>query len=211
MKARYLVANGKKSFIAYCSWMEIFDELSDEEAGQLVKHLFKYVNDLDPVCEDKLIRTNFISIRQSLKRDLKKWDKYIEKQTINGQKGGRPKKPKETQETQAFILKPKKADSVSDSVNASTKEQFMIFKSLISEEAHVLWRESLYMKHKLKPQTLELILDKFIIHLLSTEKEHNSIQEFKSHFLHWCNRIEPEGKIDQYKKQHEVIDTNQRI
>ncbi len=205
------MANGKKSFIAYCSWMEIFEELSDEEAGQLVKHLFKYVNDLDPVCEDKLIRTNFISIKQSLKRDLKKWDKYIEKQTINGQKGGRPKKPKETQKTQAFISKPKKADSVSVSVNASTKESFMLFKHQISQKDHESWRESFYILFKLKPKTLETILDKFINHAIAGETNYTSFREFKIHFRNWCAIIETKGKLDGYKKQPEVLDRSQKL
>jgi hypothetical protein len=42
------MAEGKKSFIAYADWLETFEELTDEEAGKLVKHLFRYVNDQDP-------------------------------------------------------------------------------------------------------------------------------------------------------------------
>ena len=42
------MAINKKSFVAYCDWIESFEELSNEEAGKLVKHLFRYVNDLDP-------------------------------------------------------------------------------------------------------------------------------------------------------------------
>ena len=110
------MANGKKSFIAYCDWIETFDELEDDEAGRLVKHLFRYVNDQDPEAPDRLTKMLFIDLRRALKRDLKKYEGYIEKQRENGAKGGRPKK---TQKTQAFISKPKKADSVNvtDSVN----------------------------------------------------------------------------------------------
>ena len=66
------MATGKKSFIAYCDWLETFEELDDAEAGRLVKHLFRYVNDLDPQTEDKLTKMTFIPIKQTLKRDLKK-------------------------------------------------------------------------------------------------------------------------------------------
>lgn len=116
------MAKDKKSFVAYCDWIESFEELSDEEAGKLVKHLFRYVNDLEPESPDRLTKMCFIPIKQSLKRDLKKYDNYIQKQIQNGKKGGRPKKPTDiikTQKTQAFFQKPKKADSVivSDSVN----------------------------------------------------------------------------------------------
>ena len=129
------MSNGKKSFIAYCDWIETFEELSNEEAGKLVKHLFKYVNDLAPESSDKLTKMCFIPIQQSLKRDLKKYDKYIDKQKVNGSKGGRPKKnPTEPKKPKPFLenpTEPKKADSVSvsvsDSVNVSDKEEKEIY------------------------------------------------------------------------------------
>ena len=113
------MAENKKSFVAYCDWQETFEELSDEEAGKLVKHLFNYVNDKNPETSDKLTKMCFIPIKQSLKRDLKKYETYKEKQSINGKKGGRPKNPTLSEITQPFIEKPKKADSVSVSVSVS--------------------------------------------------------------------------------------------
>ena len=104
------MANGKKKIIIYADWMDSFNELTDEEAGKLIKHLFAYVNDKNPILNDRLLKMVWIPMQQTLKRDLKKWEQYIEKQTVNGAKGGRPKK---TQKTQAFFQKPKKADSVS--------------------------------------------------------------------------------------------------
>jgi len=108
------MAENKKSFIAYCDWQETFKELSDENAGKLVKHLFDYVNDENPKAKDELIKMCFIPIKQNLKRDLKKYEVYKEKQRLNGLKGGRPKK---TQITQRLNKKPKKADSVNVNVN----------------------------------------------------------------------------------------------
>ena len=113
------MAENKKSFVAYCDWQETFEELSDEEAGKLVKHLFNYVNDKNPETSDKLTKMCFIPIKQSLKRDLKKYEKYVEKQSVNGKKGGRPKNPTLSEITQPFIEKPKKADSVSVSVSVN--------------------------------------------------------------------------------------------
>ena len=107
--------DGKKSFIAYCDWLETFEALPDETAGKLIKHLLQYVSDLDPKSNDAMVNLAFIPLRQSLKRDLKKYESYLEKQRANGAKGGRPPKPKETQITQRLKNKPKKADSVNDS------------------------------------------------------------------------------------------------
>ena len=142
------MANGKKSFIAYCEWIETFEDLSNEDAGKLIKHLFQYVNDLNPITDDRLVRACFIPIKQTLKRDLKKYDVYISKQKENGKKGGRPKK---TQKTQPFLEKPKKTDSVI--VNDSVSE--IIDKSITYEKKDFLkdWNE-LRLKHLNKPSFL---------------------------------------------------------
>jgi len=118
------MAKNKKSFVAYCDWIESFEELSDEEAGRLVKHLFRYVNDLYPEDPDRLTKMCFIPIKQSLKRDLKKYENRAERSRENGKKGGRPK----TQKTQQVFLKPRKPDSVSvsDSVNDNVNKDIYI-------------------------------------------------------------------------------------
>jgi hypothetical protein len=53
------MAKDKKSFVAYCDWLESFEELTDEEAGRLAKHLFRYVNDLNPEAPDKITKMCF--------------------------------------------------------------------------------------------------------------------------------------------------------
>ena len=128
------MAEGKKSFVAYCDWGDIFDELSNEEAGKLVKHLFNYVRDKNPVTDDKLTKMLFIQIQQSLKRDLVKYDKYIDKQRVNGSKGGRPKNPTLSEKTQPFIEKPKKADSVNVNVSVNDiLERKKVFRQSIKD------------------------------------------------------------------------------
>ena len=107
------MAKDKKSFVAYCDWLESFEELTDEEAGRLAKHLFRYVNDLNPEAPDKITKMCFIPIKQSLKRDLVKYEERADRARENGAKGGRPK----TQKTQSVISEPKKPDSVNVSVN----------------------------------------------------------------------------------------------
>ena len=109
------MAKDKKSFVAYCDWLESFEELTDEEAGKLAKHLFRYVNDLNPEPPDKITKMCFIPIKQSLKRDLVKYEERADRARENGAKGGRPK----TQKTQSVISEPKKPDSVSVSVNVN--------------------------------------------------------------------------------------------
>lgn len=102
------MATGKKTVLLYCDLIHTVEKLTDIQAGKLFKHYLRYINDQSPEADDTLIDIVFEPIKQSLKRDLRKWQIFIEKQRENGQKGGRPK----TQITQALIGKPKKAVKV---------------------------------------------------------------------------------------------------
>lgn len=79
---------GKKSFVLYTDQREVFDELSDEDAGRLIKHIFSYVNDENPSTEDLLLKVAFLPIKTQLKRDLKMWDEKKQQRAEAGRKGG---------------------------------------------------------------------------------------------------------------------------
>jgi hypothetical protein len=144
---KHAMAANKKSFIAYCDWLETFEELDDAEAGRLVKHLFRYVNDLDPQAEDKLTKMTFIPIKQTLKRDLKKHEAVAERNRENGAKGGRPKKPTGLS---GLNEKPKKADSDSDSDSVNDKKEiYMSFKHLKITKAECIKLNENYTKEQI--------------------------------------------------------------
>mgnify|MGYP003649053097 FL=1 len=155
------MAENKKAFVAYCDWLESFEELTDEEAGKLAKHLFRYVNDLNPEAPDRMTKMCFIPIKQSLKRDLVKYEERAERARLNGLKGGRPK----TQRTQSVISEPRKPDTVKDTVTVTDtvndKEireltfreqvaQHTTFDSLMLDEFADYWTESNPKGKKLK-------------------------------------------------------------
>lgn len=77
---------GKKSFVLYTDQREVFDELSDEDAGKLIKHIFAYVNDENPITEDKLLKVAFLPIKTQLKRDLKSWEAKQDQRREAGKK-----------------------------------------------------------------------------------------------------------------------------
>ena len=85
------MAEGKKSFLFYVNWLSTFENLTDEEAGKLIKHLLKYVNNLNPEAPDRLTKLVFEPLKQVLKMDLKKYENIVERNRVNGYKGGRPK------------------------------------------------------------------------------------------------------------------------
>mgnify|MGYP000618977988 CR=1 FL=1 len=82
----------KKSFILYQDQKDIFDILTDEQAGILVKEMFNYVSTLSkPIIEDPVLNMAFVSIKSTLDRDYEKYKKICERNKNNGGKGGRPK------------------------------------------------------------------------------------------------------------------------
>jgi hypothetical protein len=114
------MAENKKSFVLYVNQRAQFDQLNDEQAGQLIKHLFAYVNDENPQSDDLIINLAFTPIMQALKRDLVKYEERAERSRKNGKKGGRPTNPQEPKEPTGFSglpQEPEKPDSVNGSVS----------------------------------------------------------------------------------------------
>jgi len=81
------MAENKKGVLVYADWIDHFEGLTDEEAGLLIKHFFRYVNDLNPIAPNRIIDIAFNPIKASLKRDLDKWEKTILERSINGRMG----------------------------------------------------------------------------------------------------------------------------
>ena len=77
---------GKDSFVLYTKYIDTFKELTDEQAGKLIKVILEYVNDMNPEPEG-LIKIAFIPIKQQLKEDLVKWKEEKEKRSLAGKKG----------------------------------------------------------------------------------------------------------------------------
>lgn len=86
------MAENKKSFILYCDQKGVWDKLDDAQAGRLIKHIISYVNDDNPVAPDFITELAFEPIKQSLKRDLKKWEKQQEQRSEAGKRSAEVRK-----------------------------------------------------------------------------------------------------------------------
>ena len=122
------MATGKKSFVLYADQKELFEHLTDEQSGKLIKHIFKYVNDENPTCEDAIVKLAFITIKASLKRDLSKWEKQIEQRSEAGKLSALKRKATSEHEKQRALnfvheRTRKATDSVSVSVNDNVNEK----------------------------------------------------------------------------------------
>ena len=106
----------KKSFLLYLDYAEHLDQLTDAECGQLLRAIFAHEDPERP--EPTYLRgaaaMAYSFIKAQLDRDREEYEKKCETNRKNGLKGGRPPKPKESQETERFFEKPKKPDTDTD-------------------------------------------------------------------------------------------------
>ena len=103
------MATEKNSFLLYCDIIHTIEKLPDVDAGQLLKHILRYVNDKEPVTDNPLVEIAFEPIRQSLKRDLVKYENIRTRNSANAKKRWNAK------ECDRIPNDAKNADSDSDS------------------------------------------------------------------------------------------------
>ena len=130
------MAKEKNSFLLYCDIIHTVLKLNDQQAGKLFKHLLKYVNDQNPIAEDIVTEIAFEPIRQSLKRDLIKYEGIRERNSENAKKRWNataseriPKVPNDTKNADS--------DSDSDSDSVISKDIYRSFAHLSITNADV--------------------------------------------------------------------------
>jgi len=196
------MANGKKSFTAYCDWKETFNSLPDDKAGQLIKHLFAYVNDENPETDDILIKAVFAQIKATLKRDLKKWESKREQNRENALIRWNKKDANVCER-----INKDANDAVSDSVSDSVSDNKIIddvynkFVKEVKEGLHDISIEALYIKLKLKKGSLTPLLKDFKCQLLIDNKVHKNTLELRKHFSNWLNTQDKIGKLNGYRNK----------
>ena len=201
------MAEGKKKVIVYADWINQFKDLTDEEAGKLIKHFFEYINDLNPV-SDRLIELLFNPIKATLKRDLESWLNKQKTNKENGLKGGRPKKT-ETQnnpnnpvgflETQN---NPQKGVSVNDNVNDiySFNEFWSTYDKSIGKKNCKTKFEKLSDEVKLK------IKEVLPLYVKSTHDK-----QFRKHPITWLNQECWNDEVKTIMKEETVEEMNDRM
>ena len=111
------MAEGKTSFVLYSDQRGIFDKLSDDQAGKLIKHVFAYVNDENPE-GDFITELAFESIMRQLKRDLEKWSETRAGRSKAGKASAEARRKKKEQElTNSTNVKSVQQTSTNPTVN----------------------------------------------------------------------------------------------
>lgn len=131
------MAENKKSFLLYCDLIHTVEQLTNEQAGDLLKHILRYVNDQDPQTDNVITRIAFEPIKQSLKRDLQKYEDIRKRNQDNARKRwyatASDRIPNDTKNADSV--------SVSDSVSVNVKKEIKGFVKPTIEQLKEYMRE----------------------------------------------------------------------
>jgi len=113
------MAENKKSFVLYTDSQGLVNQLPDDVAGRLFKHIYAYVNDENPITEELLLNIAFEPIKMQLKRDLTKWENQLEQRKQAGLKSAEVRKRNATKTNERSISS---TDNVNVNVNVINKD-----------------------------------------------------------------------------------------
>lgn len=186
------MAEGKNKILVYADWIDIFDPLTDEEAGRLIKHFFRYVNDQNPESPDRLTALLFNgNIKPTLKRDLKKWKEITEKRSEAGKISAEKRKqqdstkPTHVENNQHMLTH---VESVEQTSTKSTDNDIVIVKDIVNDNV-LLEKEPKEKKIK-KKKLIDFSIDletrrkNFRESLIEFENEFGS-ELIENFFLYW--------------------------
>jgi hypothetical protein len=182
------MAYNKKGFVLYADQRSIVDMLPNEKAGELLKHIFAYVNDENPISADPLINLAFEPIKLQLKRDLKRWEDTRSQRSKAGQISAEKRKQQNQQmltnveSVKQYSTKSTVIDNVTVKVNVidniHTPPSFDFKKSLLSLGFDSkLVSEWLKVRKAKKLTNTETALDKFVKQVELTGLDKNLILE----------------------------------
>lgn len=203
------MATGKKSFIAYSDWNEMFKELPDDIAGKLIKHIFAYVNDENPDTDDFMIKALFGQIKTTLKRDLEKWDKQREQRSEAGKKSAAKRKATKSNERSTSVNERTRNSTVNvnvnDNVNVLSKDnksdyekKLDLFMLDIGNDTDYI--KGMYSMYKLRDKHLGQIFKKYNKFLLTlTDKSKpQDINHYRNLFNKWIKDKFENGQFAQH-------------
>lgn len=206
------MAEGKKSFVLYCDLIHTVEQMSDKDAGQLLKHILLYVNDQEPQTKNKAVILVFEPIKRQMKRDLVKWEEKKKGLSDRGKEGGiksgeaRRQKAEEAKRSQT---KPNEANAskneaneavnvtvtVTDTVNVTESEKekkphadfpdqnFMIDPKELNGSSHI---GRIGMNLKIPAEKMNEYLKSFLEDRENDQRKYKGMPGLLSHFTEHC-------------------------
>jgi len=179
------MAKDKKSFILYSDAIHTIEKLSDTDAGQLLKHLLRYVNDQNPTTNNPLVEIAFEPIKQQLKRDLVKFEDVKVKRSEAGKAGANKRWQEIANANKGKQTITKIAVNDNDNVNVISKDIYRSFAHLSITNADV-----------------EKLLDKYPINEI--DEVLDSIENFKGNKKYTSLYLTASKWLSKNKKSTEV-------
>jgi len=179
------MAKDKKSFILYSDIIHTVEKLTDSDAGQLLKHLLRYVNDQSPITDNTLVEIAFEPIKQQLKRDLVKFEDVKVKRSEAGKAGANKRWQEIANANKGKQTITKIAVNDNDNVNVISKDIYRSFAHLSITNADV-----------------EKLLDKYSINEIDDVLD--SIENFKGNKKYTSLYLTANKWLSKNKKSTEV-------
>jgi hypothetical protein len=179
------MAKDKKSFILYSDAIHTVEKLSDTDAGQLLKHLLRYVNDQNPTTDNPLVEIAFEPIKQQLKRDLVKFEDVKVKRSEAGKAGATKRWQEIANANKGIQTIANIAVNDNDNVNVISKDIYRSFAHLSISNADI-----------------EKLLDKYSINEI--DEVLDSIENFKGNKKYTSLYLTANKWLSKNKKSTEV-------
>jgi (p)ppGpp synthase/HD superfamily hydrolase len=179
------MAKDKKSFILYSDAIHTVEKLSDTDAGQLLKHLLRYVNDQNPTTDNPLVEIAFEPIKQQLKRDLVKFEDVKVKRSEAGKAGA-------TKRWQDIANANKGIQTIANIAVNDNDNDNVISKDIYRSFAHL----------SISNSDIEKLLDKYSINEI--DEVLDSIENFKGNKKYTSLYLTANKWLSKNKKSTEV-------
>lgn len=218
----------RDSFILYLEQKQIFEMLTDEEAGQLIKAIFEYEDTGQIVLLDRSLQIAFLPIRNVLDRNKEKYEKVVERNKKNLEKRWNKEDTKNTTGKNGIPKNTKNTDNDNDNDNDNEHDNIkkeknkkrktfeeVFAENNCSEELKITVRDFIDMRKTIKkPMTskaLELLfrnlekltnLEEEKIAILNQSIEHGwqTVYPLKTNNM----RNSSKGEIKEEEKQEEL-------
>lgn len=104
----------KEYFKVFHSYLKSIEPLNDAERGRLFTAMLEYsITGVEPKLNGNE-RFIFPTMKANLDREVESYRNTVEANRLNGRKGGRPSKPKESEKTHSVFEKPKESEKSQD-------------------------------------------------------------------------------------------------
>jgi hypothetical protein len=192
------MAENKKSFVLYSDSQGLINQLPDEVAGRLLKHIYAYVNDENPISTEILLNIAFEPIKMQLKRDLVKWENQLKQRSEAGKKSAELRAlTKSNERCFSFNeIQRNPTDNVNVNVNVNditTIERNFAAAGVITFDESLRiclfdenWKEDIERVYKVDKGKVQFALTEFKDHCATIdENKPKTLKQFRKHFTNW--------------------------